>query len=384
MSTPSLNSSPAPAQASELALRISPLAGWVLAFFLAAGLLSNLWWFCRGKVDWLPPDLTADAILHGEVTHKLAKQLSSALLPQQAAGFERGASWLLLNDSGPRVRQGCPGWLFIADEFKLNRQAQANAQAKAAAVIEAHRQLRQRGVQLLLAVVPDKSRIASEQLCGLYRPGQFDARISTWVGQLQAAGVDAMDLTPALQTQGAQAFLRTDTHWSEEGANAAALALAGHIQASGFKATPQQHFDSLREAMAPRPGDLVRLAGLDGLPLSLQPPVQSVAATRISAQAKPVAAGADNLDDLFGDDNLPNVALIGTSFSHNSSFSDFLQYALGAPLGNFAKDGGEFSGAATAYFSSPAFRQTPPKLLVWEIPERDLQTPYGEEIKWAP
>ena len=384
MTTPSLNSPLTPAQASELALRISPLAGCVLALFLTAGLLSNLWWFCKNKVQWLPPGITVDAILHGEVTHKLAKQLSSALLPQQAASFERGASWLLLNDSGPRVRQGCPGWLFIADEFKLNRLAQANAQAKAAAVIEVQKKLHQRGVRLLLAVVPDKSRIASEQLCGLYRPRQFEARISTWIEQLQAVGVDAMDLTAALQAQGAQAFLRTDTHWSESGANAGAWVLAEHIRASGFKATPQEHFDRHREAMAPLAGDLVRLAGLDGLPLSLQPPAQSVAATRISVHAGQPQGAGDNLDDLFGDDNLPNVALIGTSFSHNSSFSDFLQSALGAPLGNFAKDGGEFSGAATAYFASPAFRQTAPKLLIWEIPERDLQTPYNDQIKWSP
>ncbi len=83
-----------------------------------------------------------------------------------------------------------------------------------------------------------------------------------------------------------------------------------------------------------------------------------------------------NADDLFGDAGLPNVALIGTSFSRNSNFVGFLQKALNAPVGNFSKDGGEFSGAAKAYFESPAFKQTPPKLLIWEIPERDLQTPY--------
>ncbi|RML36672.1 hypothetical protein ALQ93_04821 [Pseudomonas syringae pv. pisi] len=32
---------------------------------------------------------------------------------------------------------------------------------------------------------------------------------------------------------------------------------------------------------------------------------------------------------------------------------------------------------ANLYFDNPAFRQTPPKLLIWEIPERDLQTIYG-------
>ena len=83
----------------------------------------------------------------------------------------------------------------------------------------------------------------------------------------------------------------------------------------------------------------------------------------------------------MGDDNLPNVALIGTSFSRNSNFFGFVQQALGAPIGDFAKDGGEFSGSANGYFSNPAFKQTPPKLVIWEIPERDLQTPYSEAIR---
>ena len=76
------------------------------------------------------------------------------------------------------------------------------------------------------------------------------------------------------------------------------------------------------------------------------------------------------------------MQLIGTSFSRNSNFLGFLQLALGAQVGSFAKDGGEFSGSANEYFSNPAFTQTPPKLLIWEIPERDLQTPY-EPIKWS-
>ncbi|KPZ11167.1 Cell morphology protein [Pseudomonas syringae pv. spinaceae] len=78
--------------------------------------------------------------------------------------------------------------------------------------------------------------------------------------------------------------------------------------------------------------------------------------------------------------------MIGTSFSRNSGFVGFLQRELGAPIGNFAKDGGEFSGAANVYFDNPAFRQTPPKLLIWEIPERDLQTVYVriENIEHVP
>ena len=365
-----------PVPPSELATRISPVAGFTLAAFMAVGLLSCAWLFWNGKVELLPPNVTTDEVLHGDVTHKIAKQLSGATLAQQAANLERAASWLVFNDTGPRVRQGCPGWLFIADELKINRHAQANADAKAQAVIDLQQRLAKRGVKLLVAVVPDKSRIASEQLCGVSRPAQLRDRVSNWTAALHSKGVNALDLTSTLQPIGAKAYLRTDTHWSETGADAAAKAVAAQVRASGMQATPQKSFDVRNAPSAPRPGDLVRLAGIDWLPVSLQPTPESVAASEITERAQAVQGGGDNLDDLFGDDNLPNVALIGTSFSRNSNFAGFLQLALGAPIGNFGKDGGEFSGAANVYFDSPAFKQTPPQLLIWEIPERDLQTPY--------
>lgn len=374
------SSSDFPPPPTELAVRVSTLAGVTLAAFLAAGLLATCVLTASGKIQWLPAGTTTDTVLHGDVTHALAKQLSGTFLAKQMADLERGASWLMLQDTGPRVRQGCPGWLFLSDELRLNRHAQANAQAKAQAVIDLQRSLSKLGIELLVAVVPDKSRIAASELCSLRRPALSQDRVETWTAMLRTAGVHALDLTATLQPLGAKAYLRTDTHWSEIGADAAAVTVARRVQQMGIEATPARQFDTRIDPEADRPGDLVRLAGLDWLPVSLQPPGQSVATTQISEQAQATPAGGDSLDDLFGDSNLPNVALIGTSFSRNSNFAGFLQRALGAPIGNFAKDGGEFSGAAKGYFDNPAFSQTPPKLLIWEIPERDLQTPYTDVI----
>jgi alginate O-acetyltransferase complex protein AlgJ len=378
------SSSDFPPPPTDLAVRASSIAGVTLAGFMAVGLVATGMLMVSGKVQWLPPDTSTDTVLHGKVTHAFAKQLSGTFLAQRMADLERGASWLMLHDTGPRVRQGCPGWLFLADEFRLNRNAQANADTKAQAVIELQRNLSKRGIELLVAIVPDKSRIAASELCSLYRPAVLQSRVVAWTSALHAAGIKAVDLTASLQPLGADAYLRTDTHWSETGADAAARTVALRAQQMGISATPARSFATQSSPQALRPGDLVRLAGLEWLPLSLQPPAQYVAATQVVEQVieqgNAASADADNLDDLFGDSNLPNVALIGTSFSRNSNFVGFLQRALGAPVGNFAKDGGEFSGAAVAYFDNPAFKQTPPRLLIWEIPERDLQTPYVDVI----
>ena len=383
MTAPMTSLSHAPAQSSEVTAPVSKASGVFFVAFLAIGFVSCVWLLLSGKVEMLPPKLTLDDALHGEITHKVAKQLSKAAVPEQAADLERGASWLLLHDTGPRVRSGCLGWLFLTDELRINRHAQSYAQTKAGVVREIQQRLAKRGITLLVAVVPDKSRIASSQLCDLRRPLQLQQRAVEWVDGLNKAGVAAIDLAPTLQPLGADAYLRTDTHWSETGSAAAAKAVAQHVQAMGISATPHKDFDVKVQDPARRPGDLVRLAGLEWLPVTWQPQPETVAATQISEKAAQAQSGGDNLDDLFGDDNLPNVALIGTSFSRNSNFAGFLQQALGAPIGNFAKDGGEFSGGANGYFDNPAFKQTPPKLVIWEIPERDLQTPYSEVIDWA-
>jgi alginate O-acetyltransferase complex protein AlgJ len=378
MTTTSLPSSPAPVPPSAITLRLSPLAGVVLLLFLVVGLLCAGWAMLSGKIDLLPPKLSWDDIRHGAVTHRIAKELAGVPFAEQAAHLERGASWLLISDTGSRVRQGCPGWLFLVDELKLQPNAARNAQARADKVIELRGQLHQRGIELLLVLVPDKSRIAASELCGVARSAQFAQRLTHWRDSVQAQGLAVLDLTPVLQPQGPDAFLRTDTHWSEAGANAAAIAVAARIGELGITPTPAQAFDVSVSEPQVRPGDLVHLAGLDWLPAGLQPLVEQVSHSNFTPRAAATEALAE--DDLFGDSQLPNIAVIGTSFSRNSNFMPFLQRAVGASVGNFALDGGAFSGAAKAYFDSAAFKQTPPKLIVWEIPERDLQAPYLDDI----
>lgn len=367
--------------AEDRAAKRSSLAGLVMLWFLLTGLACALWaMFVSDRVALKPAaTLSWQQVFEGEVTQRIARELAKVPFAEHAADLERAASWLLLGDTGSRVRQGCPGWLFLGDELKVHAQAAVDAQARAQKVIRLQAQLAGRDIELLLVVVPDKSRIASDQLCQLERAGQLAGRVQRWRDAVQAAGVPVVDLTPVLQPLGSAAFLRTDTHWSELGADAAAQAVSRRIAELGVEATPRKQYTTEMAEPQARPGDLVRLAGLDWLPAQLQPAVEMVSTTRL--REVPAAGAAEALaeEDLFGDSQLPNIAVIGTSFSRNSNFIAFLERALGSSVGNFAKDGGEFSGAAKDYFVSPAFKQTPPRLLVWEIPERDLQSPYRDE-----
>lgn len=367
----------APVPPSPMMIRLSPLAGLAMFAFMLVGLVSCLWAMFSGKVDLWPDHLGWEEVRNGEITHHIADELANVPLAGRAADLERALSWLAVGDTGPRVRSGCPGWLFLADEMRIHPHAEANAEARAKKVVAVRDWLAARDIRLLVLLVPDKSRIAATELCGLDRAAVLGDRLLRWRERLQQGGVSAVDPTAAMQALGPAAFLRTDTHWSEAGAEAAATQLAAAVKAMQIAPSPAQATERSVLPAARRPGDLVRLAGLDGLPESLQPAGEQVAASRFEVRGE---ASTGSEDDLFGDSQLPNIALIGTSFSRNSNFIPLLEHQLGASLGNFAKDGGEFSGAAKAYFTSEAFKQTPAQLLIWEINERDLQKPFVDDL----
>ncbi len=313
----------------------------------------------------------------------VAHALAQAPLPRLAAQAARAGNWWLWDDLGPQVRQGCPGWLFLADELAPQEDAAQHLQQRGDVVGRLHHALARQGIQLVVAVVPDKSRVLHQQLCGLRRGASVQGRLAAWKALLRDRGVTVMDLEAplaAMVSSGEPVFFRTDTHWTEDGAQRAAEAVAHTVRATGWAPDPVQEYDVVRTPQALRPGDLVRLAGLDELPRRWQPTAETSRGAQFLLRENPEEEEAS----LFGDDPLARTVLLGTSFSRTSGFAGFLAQSLRTPLANFGRDGGNFCGGAAAYFQDPAWRQKPPSLVVWEIPERTLQSPVqdAERAQW--
>ena len=364
--------------------KASPLAGACFALFIVFGLFSTIYATSFEKLNLFPNGLSWSPFLRGDVSQAFALALADAPVPSSAARLERGLSWVVAGDLGPRVRLGAPGWLFLGDELTVHDQPQVNAAQRKADVLKVQKILSAKGIKLLVAVVPDKSRIEASQLGTLHRPSSFEPRARKWVAELNLAGVDALDLTDTLTSfkqKPAAAFLASDSHWTEQGAEAAAVAVSTEVRRLKIVPTPTQVLVTQHRTESKRAGDLIRLAGVEWLFDSLQPPPDVVQETSFQVEkgaksavgSVPAPVTSAQIDDLFGDADLPNVVVIGTSFSRTSNFVSFIEKELNAKVANLARSGGDFSGAMNAYLSSVAFKKTPPKLVVWEIPERVLQ-----------
>jgi alginate O-acetyltransferase complex protein AlgJ len=361
--------------APESRFRNAASAGQAVAVVALLG-----WGFWQGVTALATPEAQArirdtlswSALLKGEtaaaVNHAMAHNLPVDPQFRAVGGIFR---WMLFGAAGPQVRAGCDDWLFLTEELRPWPDAEAHQAIRIAALKRAADKLAAQDIRLLIAVVPDKARVYANELCGVPWSAQAQARYDAFTAQLQAAGLDGIGLLPVMQeaARTAPAFYRTDTHWSQTGAAAVAAALAAPVQALGV--APAEEFRTTAEpADSNGPGDLLRLMSLDRVPDWLRPAPDRQRKEATEA-AQPTEAGGGLLDET----PTPPVTLVGSSYSVNANFHGRLQQALGVPVANFAEAGGGFWRAANTYFTGEAFRETPPEVVIWEIPERVVGQP---------
>jgi len=357
------------------------LPGLALALILLVGLGSNVAALVSGDGPRAGGDFSVRALAEGEPTAALGRfLLHHNPLADTLVAVDRAIAWNLVGDLGTRVRQGCPGWLFLTDELELHPDADRALAERVGIVRRVAAFLQRRNIALVVALVPDKSRVEAAELCGLDRPAALAPRYREAMSALAAAAapIRTADLLEPLSALDGERYYRTDTHWNERGARTAAEAIAAALRRAGLAPPPgQAEFRIAKGKPHERVGDLIRLAGLDEVPLPFRPRGDEVADSEIAQSAK---AGTGLFDELPA----PQVAVIGTSFSRRANFTNFLAMALTAPVIDKAEDGGSQTKAAIAYFADPAFTAAPPRVIVWEIPERIVQTPVAaSEMAWA-
>ncbi|WP_460423403.1 alginate O-acetyltransferase [Pseudomonas sp. ZL2] len=277
----------------------------------------------------------------------------------------------LFNEGRPGVVLGREHWLFSDEEFKPVANSDQFEQENLALIRGVRDTLQQRGVQLVLAIVPAKARLYPEYV-GEQTPASLHTDLyNEFHAQARQAGVFAPDLLAPLQEAKArgQVFLRTDTHWTPMGAEVVAQHLAAAVARQTLLNGEPQQFVTEQRQSAPYKGDLTNFLPLDPLFSNLLPPPDTLQ----QRSTRPAQAEGENGDALFADNEIP-VALIGTSYSANPSwnFLGALQQALRSDVVNYAEDGHGPLLPMLKYLQTDAFKNSAPQVLIWEFPERYL------------
>ena len=349
-----------------------PVLHWLPAAFLASVVLVGTGMAVFTPGIWSAPG--GKSVLQGSWQSTFEHSYDQ-LHPVRAPGIDAFGvvNYRLFGEGRPGVLVGSGGWLYTTEEFQTAPTDDAQIAAKLTEIRQVKATLATQGAQLMVLLVPAKSRVYPEHL-GRYRwPGVKRNVYEAFRQNLENSGVVAPDLLPALNAAKAQGevFLHTDTHWTPLGAQVAAQMVRQAMATLAHKPElPAASFTLKTAAPASYSGDLLKYVALGRLQERIGPVPDQLRTP--SAQRTDGGGGG-----LLGGD-APAVTLVGTSYSANAhwGFESQLKVALGTDVINAAQEGKGPIIPMREYLKSAAYKNAPPRLMVWEIPERFIAVRY--------
>lgn len=260
------------------------------------------------------------------------------------------------------VLAGGDGWLFTVEEFAHTADPEETRRLWIQAITDVHARLAEHGIPLLIALVPAKAASLPAVSPPLPRAGV--ERYEATLVDLAELGIAAVDLRAILASE--SAWLRTDTHWTPEGAGQAAELIAADM----LELAPEMISDRTYEVDATETitfdGDLYQLLALGPFAEVLGPAPDVITVSSI------VSAG--NQGGSLFDDVTIDAVLVGTSYSAGTAWNlaDRLRLALGIDLLDVSESGRGPLAPMHDYLAGDALLNAPPALVVWEVPERYL------------
>ena len=339
------------------------------------------------------------------------------------------AVWNIFSDPGEKVVLGAAGdcigkacgrdtsvssdrWLYYRQDVEFLVQPSpldvrsAKLDNPVQAILKFRDQLKEKGVELLVVVVPGKPSIYPERLTGIAPDAGSAIRSHGKVilDSLAKLGLHTVDLyTPLLAAKVGDAdlgplYLNDDTHWTPRGAELAAAVIALNVRLLADAGAVDIGEDEVEfvssDSLADRMGDVGEMSGLNKFNVFK---VQKVIGHVVSQQSvsKRTEPPADSLSDSvvvydttrtpFKDDfRKSKILILGDSFSRiyqtdapvNAGWIAHFAMNIGRPVSSIVSDGGA-STLVREKLARKAGVLKGKKLLIWEFVERDLR--FGAE-----
>lgn len=324
----------------------------------------------------------------------------------------------LFKEVAPKSVQGVDGWLFYDQDVNylldppctderfykgtfdtLVDGKRVNLRDPLVAMEDFRARLAARGIGLLLVPIPGKPSIYPEKLYPGFRGEALSPTVSL-LGELKRRGFETADLfAPLLRAKAEgrfQLYLKRDTHWTPQGVDIAAGALARRIrelvpgldaaegQGSGGGESPQAAVGTgvggaagavpgprfaLRDTAVMRWGDIAEMTKV---------PDRKAVWEEEKVEAHPVIDLA--ADRPYKDDPASPILWLGDSFSRiyqtdapgSAGIIAQVAYRLNRPLASIVNDGGA-STVVRQQLARRAELLQGKKLVVWTFVERDLR-----------
>jgi len=355
---------------------------------LAIGFIFAL--FALPKLDFDTDNLSRKVLRGGD--QGITKQLDNEL--NDAIGFKDFSRnlWGLIGyrvfkEGRKGVLIGDEGWLYSDEEFCYFPNELDELDNKVDFMLSTQETLKSYGAELVIAFVPAKARVYPEYLGKYKQPSYTLERYGRVLEQTQSVNLNVIDLyTPLKEAKTTQStFLRTDTHWTIFGANLAAQTIASYVRDNALLASIDSDiYETTVQDTIEHSGDLLKFIPLGNYQhLGPQPDnLQKLSTEKVESDDSGGGLGGLGLGGLglFDSVSIP-VTLIGTSYSANTdwNFEGALKVALGSDILNLADEGKGPIIPMQDYLKSVELQETPPELVIWEIPERFLPVDYSVE-----
>ncbi len=264
-----------------------------------------------------------------------------------------------------RLHAGPDGWLLRDDDLTTTFTVEPDTLAYLERLTAA---LSDKGVTLVLAAQPPRGvALAPGSLQG-YDPGAAVKRYAEVRSALETTGLRVTDLAAAAQAT-PNYFFRRDHHWTPDGAEASAQAVAETLRAA--RVYRQLEPGTFTTEVTRQEEQVGSFGEAIGRICGRNPPAERLNRyrTRVEKTAGQESVQGSSTEDLFGDVSAPPVTLVGTSNSARAdlNFAGFLEQATGLEVLNAAATGGGPQAALESYLRSGTFHDATPAVIVWEF-----------------
>ena len=235
---------------------VSTAQKWALTlFFLAFISIYPVCQFCYRQpfAEWRDKGELKQSIKAYETAIEDTSLLRKWLLPPVQSVLTK-----TLRFGNEKAIVGKDGWLFFSGDYEYlinpgflrpevlrQRELKGVQPDPRKAIRDFDRQLKARGIKLILLPVPSKPMICADALRGKAAPLQ-NPSFAEFKKQMEAEGIAVIDLADdfaALRRSGIEPFLKTDTHWTVAGMELAARSLAAATCEKPLAPRPRKTFD---------------------------------------------------------------------------------------------------------------------------------------------